>query len=144
MLGGQGGSTAFDLVPDGREDISEALAMDYGLVYQRTSPQQTSSRRPSASRPSSRGSGPSQSGTEKSPERGMQHSQTVPARRRTEGNALQVPRKQIALHEQAIQGLKSDLQELSGRLDTIQEYMDEKREAIDCSEKVYVQVRKEA
>lgn len=117
--------------------------MDYGLVYQRPSPQHASSWRVPTSRPSSRGSVPSQSGNEKSPERGVQHSRSVPARRRSEGSAQQVPRKQIALHEQAIQGLKSDMQDLGGRLDTIQEYIDEKKEAIDCSEKVYVQVRNE-
>lgn len=130
------GLTPFDLIPEGRDDITDTLSMDYGLVYQRASPQQTTSRRLGGSRPSSRGS----SGhAEKSPERVLQQTQSTPARRRTE-NPQQVPRKQIAIQEQAIQGLKSDLQELEGRLDTVQEYLEEKKEAIDCGEKVHVQV----
>lgn len=144
------GMTAFDLVPEDRQDLLDALASDHGVKNARSSPLGMAPRLSPGARVSPKFGEKSSSVTLKrtqttpdnrSPERtGFQRSDTAPARRRTEGNAQKGPKKQMALQEQSIQKLKEELQELGGRLDSIQEYIHEKKEAIDCSEKVFVQV----
>lgn len=141
----QAGDTVFDLVPPGQDELARVLSLDYGFLNQRLSPQRSATRQVASSKttkrsiPSRFSSLPSEK-SDVSPDRNFQHSQSTPPRR-TEGNA-QVPRKQMILQEQAIQTLKSELQDLGGRMDIIQEYIYEKREAIDCSEKMFVQVIK--
>ncbi|GMH40806.1 hypothetical protein BSKO_08710 [Bryopsis sp. KO-2023] len=144
------GLTAFDLVPEERQDLQDALASDHGVKNARSSPLGVAPRLSPGARVSPKfGEKSSPVGLKRtqttpdnrSPERtGFQRSETAPIRRRAEGNAQKGPKKQMALQEQSIQKLKEELQELGGRLDSIQEYIHEKKEAIDCSEKVFVQV----